>query len=364
MPPPLSLRGLLVIFAVSLGALLIVEHWVVEMRLRPDATAMHRAAALAAERMTAVRTLKERRGLWAPAPYPEMREWMLGAPYSPITTTLGSREAKLTSTNPAFAALLVRWLHEAGVDTGDAVGVTLSGSFPALGIAALTAVEVVGARAVLVSSLGASSFGANQPEATWLDMEHWLVETAGLPAGSTVVTPGAEWDAGGGLPEGGLDVMHAAARRCGVMLKIPGSLEEGIRLRTDLFFSQGISALVNIGGGQTSLGTCPHASTLPTGYWPSLPACSHAGRGVVERVAERGIPVIHLLNIRELAHRYGIPVGEGRSREDPVAVYSERAVPTLHLAGIVGILVIIVHLRKFKPRLMTSHSHQGGDEQP
>jgi len=348
MRPPLSLRGMLVLLGVSLGALALVEHSLVQEFPRADAPLMRRAAARTEEWFSAIRALKESRHLWNPSQGQSDHAWMLGEPYSLITTTLGSHEAKLTAANPLFAALLVRLLHDAGVESGEGVGITLSGSFPTLGIAALAAVEVLGARAVLVSSLGSSSYGANQPDATWIDMETWLGQQATMRASSVFVTPGAEGDSGGGLPEGGLDLLIEAARRTGVHLTIPESLDEGIRLRTSLFFSRGISALVNIGGGQTSLGICPHALVLPTGYQQFLPPCSHPGRGVIERIAERGIPVIHLLNVRELAHRYGLPVGGVVGHTEPGQIFSERSVERTSIVLVVGVLLALVHMRKLR----------------
>jgi len=348
MRPPLSTRGLLVILGLSLASLILVEESLVEERPRPDAQMMHAASGLTGEWYHCVRALKEERGLWRGPVEEAGFPWMLGDHYSPITTTLGSREAKETATNPAFAALLVRLLHDAGVDSGDVVGITLSGSFPTLGIATLAALEVMGARAVLVSSLGSSSYGANQPEATWIDMEVWLTQVCGMQAASRFVTPGAEGDSGGGLPEGGLDLLREAARRTGIAVTTPASLPEGISLRTSLFSDEGISLLVNIGGGQTSLGTCAHAPVLPTGYQESLPICSDPGRGVIERVAERGIPVIHLLNIRELALRHGLPVG-GKFRSDGQArLFTERSPEKLPIVAVIALLLVVVHMGKLR----------------
>ena len=304
MRPPLSLRGLLVIFGASIVSFVLADRYLVTVIPRPDTQMMRKAARLTGEWFQSVRELKEERGLWSGSGDATTYPWMLGAHYSPITTTLGSQEAKETAANPEFAALIVRLLHEAGVDSGDAVGITLSGSFPTLGIATLAAVECVGARAILVSSLGSSSYGANQPAVSWIDIESWLRQRSGLRTASVLVTPGAEGDSGGGLPEDGLRLLQEAARRTEAVLRMPATLDEGIRMRTELFSASGISALVNIGGGQTSLGTCAHAPVLPTGLHRSFPACSDAGRGVIERMAERGIPVVHLLNIREL----GVPL--------------------------------------------------------
>ncbi|MCJ7657071.1 MAG: poly-gamma-glutamate system protein, partial [Candidatus Atribacteria bacterium] len=46
---------------------------------------------------------------------------IIGEEYTELTTTLGNLEAKRTSSNPAFAALLVKYFKEANLKKGDAV---------------------------------------------------------------------------------------------------------------------------------------------------------------------------------------------------------------------------------------------------
>ena len=81
-------------------------------------------------------------------------------------------------------------------DPGAAVGLVLSGSFVGANVAAITAVEALGLRPVIVSSLGASMYGANDPTLTWLDIET-LVRRAGVwHARSVAVVLGGESGAG------------------------------------------------------------------------------------------------------------------------------------------------------------------------
>ncbi|MCF8346229.1 MAG: poly-gamma-glutamate system protein, partial [Bacteroidales bacterium] len=99
---------------------------------------------------------------------------MIGNDFTMITTTLGSLQSKEISTNPDFAALMVRWMAEAGLERGAKAGVIASGSFPSLIVSTLSALQTLDADVVLLTSVGASSYGANQPAATWPDMEYWL----------------------------------------------------------------------------------------------------------------------------------------------------------------------------------------------
>src|SRR5215468_11188943 len=83
---------------------------------------------------------------------------MIGPASSITTTNSGSLAAKRTTVNPNWAAVLVDLLHRAGVERGDLVAVGISGSFPALNMAALIAADAIGANTVVIASAGASSF--------------------------------------------------------------------------------------------------------------------------------------------------------------------------------------------------------------
>jgi poly-gamma-glutamate system protein len=205
-------------------------------------------------------------------------------------------------------------LNEAGVRTGDRIAVTFSGSFPALNIAVLSAARALDVQPVIISSIGSSMYGANEPRMTWLDMEALLERTGILPYRSVAASLGGVVDTRGGLDGTGIEEGLAAIRRNGVR-----TLEEGgaatqtadAERRMELF-SQHLegkppAAYVNVGGSQTSLGEAPGSATLPTGLSKGAPVSDDPARGVLARMKERGVPVIHLLGIRRLARKYGIP---------------------------------------------------------
>ena len=318
-------RVLVAWLTVSLLCLVLAQSFLVTSASHPAAARMRRAAQLADSWLRIVEEAKARH-VGMPPPAPGTRHaGLLGEELTPLTTTLGSLEAKVTALNPDFAALILRLLSENAVDSSKTVGVVISGSFPGLAISALAAVRTLGARAVLISSLGASSFGANQPGATWLDMERWLQE-GGVEIRSDLVTRGAEGDTGGGLDEEGLKALQDAAGRSGTGLYVPQSLIESIETKLRLLRSQGVDFLINIGGNQASLGGCRHSSIIPTGVHRVLPRCDDADRGLLVRASEAGIPVLHLLNIRDVAFQYGLPVGEGDAQTISGGVYAARAV--------------------------------------
>lgn len=272
---------------------------------------MTEAVELTKEWFTVIDNMKREKGITSDAHSNVPYNCLIGNEWSEITTSLGSLEAKETATNPDFAALIVKLLQEAGIEKGERVGVILSGSFPSLAISALAALQTLEIDAMVMSSIGSSTYGANQPGATWIDMESRLIREGGMKFSSALVSSGAEGDAGLGVMEEGIEEIEAAATRNGVSLFVPASLEESIIKRVEMFREAEIRLLINIGGNQAALGACPHASVIPNGMHFKIEGCSDMGRGVITRLNEEGIPIIHLLNIKDLASRYGIAVSPG-----------------------------------------------------
>jgi poly-gamma-glutamate system protein len=280
-----------------------VEHILVNDIPRPDAEMMKQASGLAQQWFTLIEEEKYQRGIESSFSRTVNNGGLLGVEYSEFTTTLGSLEAKQTSLNPEFASYFVRKLHDAGITSASTVGIAVSGSFPALVISMFAALQTIGANAVVVSSVGSSSYGANQPEMTWMDIESILREKGGLQYQSSTVTYGAENDRGDGIMEEGIEILSAAAQRNNVKIVIPNNLQDAINKRVNLFRENKISLLINIGGNQAMLGNCVHSSVIPNDYHIVIRSCMHEDRGVIVRLNEIGIPVFHLLNIRSLAAR-------------------------------------------------------------
>ena len=78
---------------------------------------------------------------------------LIGQEYTLITTDRGNIESKLTSTNPNFEAVIVQLLKDAGVRKGDNVAVAMTGSFPALNISIIAAIETLGANPIIITKL-------------------------------------------------------------------------------------------------------------------------------------------------------------------------------------------------------------------
>ncbi|MCB2229639.1 poly-gamma-glutamate system protein [bacterium] len=342
---------LIIVLAVALIAVFVVNKWFVSEQPLAEATNMHEAADICAHWCDLVAELKEQRGIVTDSRTATRYAAMIGDDFSVTTTTLGSLESKETAANPDFAALMVRWFGEAGLDSTSTIGVSLSGSFPSLGLATLAAAKTLGMQVVMCSSLGSSSFGANQPEMTWIDIETGLRSAGELPYRSALVTLGAENDGGDGMQEEGVAAFHEAARRCGVELYEPVSLDAAIARKTSLMRDAGIDLYVNIGGNQSSLGRCAHSSTIPTGLHDRWRGCSDNERGVLVRLAENGVPFIHLLNIKDIAGRYGLPISPGQRITPAKALYHQHTVNRIGpIVAITLMFGLLAHGRSWRSR--------------
>ncbi len=139
---------------------------------------------------------------------------IIGDEFTPLTTSLGEVEAKRTSANPAFAALLVKYFHEAGLKPGDVVAVGASGSFPALLLATLSASRTLDLEPIVIYSFGASMYGANLPGFTFADMLAGLRTEGIMPYRFEAVSAGGDEDRGAGVlfDEEGTTLVAEAAR--------------------------------------------------------------------------------------------------------------------------------------------------------
>ncbi len=239
---------------------------------------------------------------------------LIGAELTPLVTTLGNAEAKSIAARPLWARVIAIELHRAGVGAGDLVAASYSGSFPGLNLAVTAAAQALGARVAAVSSVTSSSWGANQPGFTWPEMEARLV-AAGLIAPSSIAV------SAGGAADGALDlepdarvlavrIRDESARRLGVPVIDSTTFEQNVQERIAAYerASRGsrLRAYVNVGGHNSSIGESHAILRQRSGWLGRVPFDVSPRRGIVARMAERGVPVLHLLNIRDLALRWGI----------------------------------------------------------
>lgn len=238
------------------------------------------------------------------------RTGLVGPEYSPLYTTLGQLEAKRTTTNPDVAGLVVHLLRGAGVSAGDTIAVGCSASFPALMIATVTAAEAMGVRPVTILSLGASAYGATRPELNLLDIYALLLSEGVVATAPVAVSLGGAGDVGADFDPAFRERLLQQIEMSDVPLIYEPDLRANVARRMAIYLGgpEGrVTAFVNIGGADANLGTSQLVLGAEPGLNTELALPPLAQRGVLFEMAARGVPVIHLLNIRGLALRYGLP---------------------------------------------------------
>ncbi|MBI2417340.1 MAG: poly-gamma-glutamate system protein [Ignavibacteriales bacterium] len=274
---------------------------------------------------------------------------IIGEEYTPVTSTLGSLESKELSNNTLFSALIVRLVNEAGVDSAKTIGIIASGSFPALTLQTLAALQTMHKKIYMISSLGSSSYGANQPGALWIDMEAWLRNSGGCMYHSAMITYGAEGDTAGGLPYEGKVAMDSSLSRNRRTAFIPENAEHSLTVKYDSLIHKNLGLLINIGGNQSALGYCSHAELIPNGLHAEKVTCSHIGKGLLSKISEKGIPFIHLLNLKNLAAQYSIT--EKQSTENHPLYCTTRIIKwRVVIAIAITALLLFLHFRMKNPR--------------
>lgn len=285
--------------------------------------------------------------------YDTHKTGMIGDEYTPITTSIGSEEAKRTTANPDMAALLVQMLTEAGVKSGDTIGAGFSGSFPTLNLAVLAACEVMNVKVVYIASMGASTFGANQPQFTFPDMVCRLYLDGKLQTPPALITPGGDYDCGGEMFEEEKEAALTRIASYGVAdIMQERDFSKNLKARESLYETLGpISCFVGVGGNITTIGM--EEDKMKAGVLaPYTVIDVRDDDGLLQYYNARGLPVLHLLNIKQLVAQYGLPfdpdtiVPPGDS-----ALYYHTVYPRfMALAGILGAVCIIAFA--FKRRAM------------
>lgn len=235
---------------------------------------------------------------------------MIGQPYTGITTTQGILEAKRTAAWPDMAALCVRMLYEAGVCPGDTVGAGFSGSFPGMNLAVVAACEAMGVELICVSSVGASTYGANDPALTFPEML-WQLERDGiLSTKSAAVTMGGYHDTGEDMDPLLVSRIEARLTEAGLAPIKLSDFQENLSFREGLYAELGpIDCFIAVGGNLTSLGQGEAGVSLGQGVLlpDTVVVYPDENSGLVQRYLAKGLPVINLLNLKKIMADYSMP---------------------------------------------------------
>jgi poly-gamma-glutamate system protein len=307
---PVPISRLIWVSLASLLLLFLVERSLARMT-SPYLTEMLRAARAMQTASQAIHDEKARRGLLQPASVDVNLTGFIGPEWSETTTTLGTLSAKRTASNPDVAALLVRLITRHRAATGNAALIIVSGSFVGGNIAAIAAAEALGLNPIVVSSLGASMFGATDPGFTWLDIEAVLRREGVITSSSLFAVLGGVDGIAKDLGEEGRMALLDAAARNGVPLIEGPSLDVLLdRAEANAVAAVGspgeVAIVINVGGSELAIGDCAEGDRIAAGLESDMGRCEGVP-GLMQRLARAGRPVISLLNLRRLALDTGLP---------------------------------------------------------
>ncbi|MEJ6581272.1 MAG: poly-gamma-glutamate system protein [Akkermansiaceae bacterium] len=272
-----------------------------------------KASQLAISSMESIRAARVLAGYEIDPSVDPAKSGMIGLPMSSVTSVSGVLEAKQTSINPNFAAVIVDFFKRANIQEGDTVAVGCSGSFPALNICVYAAMETLKLKPIIISSSSASQWGANIPDLLWIDMERILNEESKFSFRSVAASMGGFEDSGKGLTETGIaDITRGIERNGLVMLDPDQEFTDKVDERYELFKSNAkgapIKAYINIGGGTISNGRKVGKNLFNPGLNKRAPLGVAKVDGLMSRFITEGIPIIHLVEVNKLAEKYEIPL--------------------------------------------------------
>jgi poly-gamma-glutamate system protein len=345
-PERISRRVLLIIALFAIAGMLSVETFKVEKK-QPFFKEKLAAARLSAQAFAAVKEARLEKRIRIDKEADPAQSGLIGQLMSPTTTNTGHLPAKQTSINPNFAAVIVHMLKRADVEKGGIAGLGLSGSFPALNIAAIAAVEAIGAEPVIISSIGASQWGANIPRLLWPDMEDIILARKIIHTRSSAYSLGGVDDRALGLSKNGKEALKKAIENSGVpRLEITDyndSVEKRIQLYRQAAGEKDIAVYINVGGGTSSVGTRVGKKLFKPGLNRAAPRGLSGFDSVMSRFILDGVPVIHISSIDAIAEKYGLPLQPVKTPKPGEGKVFRREVYNIPLAaGVLAMLIIML----------------------
>ena len=262
------------------------------------------------ESMKMLKNIRMEKGVFIDIENDPNETGLVGSQFSLITTDEGDLDAKLTTLDPNFAAAMVELLSRANLTSGDTIALMLTGSMPGANMAMLIACKAMDIYPFIISSIGASQWGANDPEMTWLDMERILFEQGYISSRSIAASIGGRNDRGRLLSPKGRELIRYNIENNKLPLISGKGLEDNVNKRMEYFGAHNYKAVVNIGGGVASLGTSFNLRLIKPGivYRKDIEKISRGDgiEGAVVKFSKQNIPLIHILNIQKLTDELGM----------------------------------------------------------
>lgn len=277
---------------------------------------------------------------------------LIGPEWSEITTTIGDPEAKRTTINPNFAALIAHFLQDTGVKKGDTIAIGSSASFPALLIASLSAAKALELHPIVIISLGSSSFGSSNPEFNLWDMYSLLLEHQIFETRPAAASFGGEDDSGSEFDPAMTDRIKLSLLEAGIPLISETDLPKNRALRESFYFAGNpgrIRAFINSGGGYANLGSSSSVLNIRPGLVKKAPMPEPAKQGLIHSMLRKEIPVIHLLYIKGLAQQYNLPWDPvSQPPVQPWFRFEHRHNPVSLVISIIGLLWFILMMIRYR----------------
>jgi poly-gamma-glutamate system protein len=208
---------------------------------------------------------------------------------------------------------MVKYFKQAGLKKNDVVCIGASGSFPALTLATLCAAEALELKPLVIYSVGASMYGANLPEFTFLDMLKAISDKKILPFSVIAVSLGGHGDSAEGMffPDSRKRMLEIV-ENSGLPFISEKDIHKSIQKRLAIYAEHAGNSLnkcfVNVGGASANFGDSEDSVAFPNGLVTEVPPLPPGpGEGLIFHFIRSGVPVIHLLNVKGLSAANGIP---------------------------------------------------------
>ena len=295
---------------VSVCALVAVEV-VIGSPMHPNYVEMLSAARTVQSSHRVLEDEKRRRGLLTDPQFDPNQTGMIGYEYTSMTTTLGDLHSKRSTTNPDFAAAVVGIISSLNLPAGTQVPTVLSGSFVGANTAVIAALESLDLIPVVVVSLSASMWGANQPGFNWLDMMNSLREAGLIRTVPVAAVFGGQGAIGGNIDQETLDLLRSSAERGGVPVveakPVSALMDRLVSLILAKSGGQPAPLVINVGGSLVGLGSCRESYEFVPGLSVGPIKCSGGTPGLLMRLVNAESHALHVLNIRRLSLEWGLP---------------------------------------------------------
>ena len=245
---------------------------------------------------------------------------LIGTAYG-CSTDEGYLDAKASTLNPNFAAVIIDLLFQAGVEQGDTIALAYTGSMPGANIATLAACEIMDLEPVIISSVGASWYGATDTNFTWLDIENKLYNEKIFSHKSLMASIGGKSDVGRGLTRECQEALQSAISRNDLNLIYEKDWRNSIKKRVTSYGNitpiSHYKTFINIGGGIANVGVGEYNPRNGVLFPEDL--MTFQNESVLKTFSKEKVPVINIRSIKQLIKLYGLPyfptplppIGEG-----------------------------------------------------